>query len=200
VRVAGGRIVAVFVATKLNLPQWEETIRLCLALGVAGILFNRFNPGGEGIRHMDELLPCPDDLAPALRAADEAVREFRIPIGIPVPIPPCTLDHREYRDLTFNGCLAGTANAYWTLDPMGNVRACNHSPTILGNVLRSPFQEVVSNSATRSWVSAVPSGCRSCRSLRRCRGGCKAASEVCFNTMERLDPFVEKARRHGAKT
>lgn len=193
-RLAGARVIPVFVATRKNLANWEETVNLCLAAGVDGLLFNRFNPGGEGARHVQELLPSAEDLKPALRVADRIVQEHQFPIGVPVPIPPCTIDHSAYPHLTFNGCLAGTANAYWTIDPTGNVRACNHSPTTFGNVRQEHFREIISRKRTGSWVSSVAQVCRGCRHVRKCRGGCKAAAQVCCGSLEECDPFVRNSR------
>lgn len=196
-RAVGLRVVAVFVATRRNLKDWSDTIRLSVALGSDGILFNRFNPGGAGIEGSVDLLPSISELEAALAEADRAVAELGVSIGVPVPIPPCTLDQRRYRNLRFHGCEAGTRNAYWTIDPVGNVRPCNHSPTVLGNVLEEPFQRITSKAVTRAWVCTVPSSCRRCVHVKRCRGGCKAAAQVCAGSLDRDDPFVRLNRREG---
>ncbi len=194
IRLAGGRVAAVFVATRLNIHQWEETIKLALSAGVAAMVFNRFNPGGEGARNAEALAPSMDELREALSIADRAVSEWEMPIGIPVPIPPCTIDQRDYPHLRFHGCLAGTSNAYWTIDPVGNVRPCNHSPTILGNVLREPWEAITAPGRLSPWLSSVPSSCRQCEHIKRCRGGCRAAAEVCGGGHGCEDPFVCRAR------
>lgn len=193
IRLAGGRVVGVFVATGRNLPHWEQTLSLAEAMGVQGMLLNRFNPGGEGLAWAEELRPTLEQLTDALAVADRAAAADRMAVGIPVPIPPCTVDPTAYPHLRFQGCQAGTANAYWTIDPQGNVRPCNHSQTILGNVLREPWRKITDKRRLASWVSPIPSRCHACRHVRRCRGGCRAAAEAAGGRPGDEDPFVRQA-------
>ena len=132
VRAAGGRMATTFVATRANIDSWEETLELNVALGVEGVLFNRFNIGGAGVTRAAELMPSVDQLGTALGIANEGVSRFGVAISCGVPIPPCVLDRSLYPYVHFGDCAVGTRNAYPTVDALGNVRPCNHSPTILG--------------------------------------------------------------------
>ena len=196
VQTAGGQAAGVFVATKLNIEQWPEVINLSIALGLVGMLFNRFNPGGTGLKNINELLI--DDLrqlTDALRVADEAVAANRMSIGIAVPIPDCVIEHSQFEHLQFHGCSAGTPSAYWTIDPLGNVRPCNHSATILGNLLEKDFSDIASSKEMESWLASTPSTCRQCGKFKNCQGGCKAAAEACHGSIEKAEPFVQMLRR-----
>ena len=61
IRYHRGQFVAVFVATRLNLPDLYQTIKLSFAFGARGLMLNRFNPGGRGRTRLAELLPTADN-------------------------------------------------------------------------------------------------------------------------------------------
>ena len=69
-KLAGARVVGVFVATRLNLPTWHHTIEMAVALGLDGLMFNRFNPGGRGCQHAEMLQASPAELQAALDTAE----------------------------------------------------------------------------------------------------------------------------------
>jgi len=189
-KLAGARVVGVFVATKLNLPTWRETAELGVALGVDGLMFNRFNPGGRGCEHIDRLQAFPAELQAALDEADQISAEYDLPISCSIAMPPCLFDTERYQRLTFGFCAAGTDRAYYTLDPLGNVRPCNHSPTILGSICTASFQELAESEMLRAFVAARPEWCSGCALEMECQGGCKAAAEACFGSAAVMDPFL----------
>ncbi len=189
VRTAGGRVATTFVATQANIDGWEEALELNAALGVDGILFNRFNVGGAGVARAAELVPTAEQLKTALRIADDGASRFGIAISCGVPIPQCVVDRSSYPNVHFGDCAAGTRNAYPTVDALGNVRPCNHSPTILGNVFETGFRSIVAGDTARRYAAGVPPECEACKHASTCRGGCRAAAEVCGACG--IDPFVK---------
>ena len=190
-KAAGQRVVCVFVATLLNLHTWRETAELAIALGSDGIMFNRFNPGGTGGGNIELLQASPERLASALDVAHEFVERYEFPISCSIAMPPCLFDHSRWGKLSFGFCAAGTERAYYTLDPLGNVRPCNHSPTILGNIRQSSFWQLAGSPAMTDFVSARPEFCSGCELEAECLGGCKAAAEVCRGSAWQCDPFLD---------
>jgi len=87
-------------------------------------------------------------------------------------------------------CAAGTERAYYTIDPVGNLRPCNHSPTILGNVRQRNFWDLVDSRTAREFAAARPQFCSGCRLEAACLGGCKAAAEACCGDLHSMDPFL----------
>ncbi len=193
-KLAGQMVVCVFVATRLNLPTWRETVELAFALGVDGIMFNRFNPGGEGFCNLDQLQPTPDELREALDVAQELSVEYELSISCSIAMPPCLFDYDRWPGLSFGFCAAGTPEAYYTLDPAGNLRPCNHSMLILGNVRQQSFWELADARAMRDFVAARPDFCSDCKLADACLGGCKAAAEVCYGSLTACDPFLATFR------
>lgn len=184
--------VSVFVATRYNLPDLYDTIRLAFAFGARGMMFNRFNPGGRGRAYLEELLPTALEIKQALDIAGQASAEFSFPISCSIPIQPCLVDTAAYPNLGFGFCAAGTERAYYTLDPLGNVRPCNHTPTILGNILEESFASLISPERMASFQCAVPSFCEPCSLRDTCQGGCKASAQVCYGSLTAPDPFLER--------
>ena len=197
IRYHWGRFVAVFVATRINLPDLYETIKLAFAFGSRGMMLNRFNPGGRGRERLDTLLPSADEMNAALKIANSASAEFSFPISCSIAMPPCLTDHHEYPNLNFGFCAAGTERAYYTLDPLGNVRPCNHTPTILGNLLDEPFADIIAPERLAPFVEATPALCGPCVLRDTCQGGCKAAAEVCYGSLHAEDPFVHLNREQA---
>jgi len=192
VKLAGGLAVAVFIAMDENIGHWDEVVELAFVLGVDGIMFNRFNPGGEGARRAHELLPSPAALARALEIADRAVEKYGIPIASSIALQPCLIDTSRYKNVSFGFCAAGSPRAYYTLDSLGNLRMCNHTPSILGNIFDEPFGDLARNDRARAFTCALPAFCRDCRAAAECQGGCKAAAESCYGDLTLEDPFLKR--------
>lgn len=200
IRYQRGRFVSVFVGTKLNTSDLHGAIEMAFAFGASGLMFNRMNVGGRGCAHIDELLPSVDEVRGMLAVANAAVDEFHLPISCSIAIQPCLIDPTAYPNLQFGFCAAGTERAYYTLDPLGNVRPCNHTSTILGNLFEESFADLVASDRLASFVKAVPEFCRPCKLRDQCQGGCKAAAEVCYGSLNVPEPFLQRnlaLARHG---
>lgn len=187
---AGQKVVCVFVATRENLPTWRQTAELAIALGADGVMFNRFNVGGAGVANADALMPTVDELADALQIGQELAERYEFPISCGVAMPPCLFDTARYPRLTFGLCAAGTERAYYSLDPAGNVRPCNHSPRVLGNIREKTFKQIVTGESMADFMAAVPAVCRPCRLVEQCQGCCKAAGEAATGDASAMDPFL----------
>jgi radical SAM protein with 4Fe4S-binding SPASM domain len=191
-RLQHAQVVTAFVATRPNIDHLYETIKLAFAFGARGVMFNRFNPGGRGRLHLQELLPTVEQIREALAVAEAASTEFGIPISCSIPIQPCLIDTSLYPHLGFGYCAAGTERAYYTLDPLGNVRPCNHSTTILGNLFEKPFSDLISSERMCGFTEALPTYCVTCQQSTICRGGCKAAAQVCYGSLTETEPFLRQ--------
>ena len=194
IRLHHGQVVTAFVATRLNIGHLYETIKLAFAFGARAIMFNRFNPGGRGRTYLDQLLPSIEQVREALTVAESASVEFGIPISCSIPIQPCLIDTSAFPHLGFGYCAAGSERAYYTLDPLGNVRPCNHSTTILGNLFEESFGKLVSPKRLSGFVNALPSSCTACEQSAVCQGGCKAAAQVCYGSLEAIEPFMRQGK------
>lgn len=191
IKLHNGIVVAVFVGTKKNIDGFAEMIELSIALGVDGIMFNRFNVGGEGTKHIEELLPTPEQVIRALEVTESAMDRYKISISCSIPIQPCIIDTSKFKKVYFGYCAAGTKRAYYTIDPLGNIRPCNHTPMILGNILSDSFTGLSRPDKLKPFTEPIPEFCKDCALARTCLGGCKGAAEVCYGSLCAEEPFLK---------
>jgi radical SAM protein with 4Fe4S-binding SPASM domain len=155
---AGLRINTSTVITDHNFNDVPEIARLSLETGASHAVFSRLV--GEA-----PCAPSPDQLGQAIREVEQ-LRSRGQPVTWGVCIPQC------FKPNSSEGCLAGLA--FWTVDPWGNVRPCNHAPLLCGNLLEQEVAEIVDSPAFASWNNLIPSGCMECAVYSRCHGGCRA--------------------------
>jgi radical SAM protein with 4Fe4S-binding SPASM domain len=139
---------------------------------------------------MEMLLPTAGQVRRALAIADAAAAEFGLPISCSIPIQPCLMDTRAYPHLGFGYCAAGSERAYYTLDPLGNLRPCNHTDLILGNLFERSFPEIIAPERMQTFIQARPAFCDPCPQREECQGGCKAAAQVCYGSLTAEEPFL----------
>ena len=185
---------AVLVVTKLNAPGVSDTLKLIRDLGVRNVMVNRFNIGGMGIRNAHELVMGPDTLRQAfadVEAFAAAHREMLFVSG--VCTPACLMDTAAYPHITFSGCSTDLSRRPVAVSWRGDVRFCNHSPNVLGNIYDRPIGEILSDPAVTARYAAVPDKCSACASLKFCNGGCRAASEQLYGSFDLPDPVLSSA-------
>jgi len=146
------------VITDHNFDAIPAIAHLGRDLGASHAVFNRLV--GEA-----PCAPSPDQLRHAIRQV-ERLRSEGWPVELSVCIPQCFMPNPS------EGCLAGLA--FWTVDPWGNVRPCNHAPLLCGNLLGQEVAEIVDSSALAHWHDLIPSECTRCAVYSRCHGGCRA--------------------------
>jgi pyrroloquinoline quinone biosynthesis protein E len=179
----------VFVATSENIDQARETLEMMVALGATAVMFNRFNPGGEGARHL-HLMPSVEQVQSALVVVDEMAATYDLFATASIPILPCLLDTSPYRNVGFGFCAAGRDNAYYTIGPDGRVRPCNHTATVMGDLRTQTFSEILAGPTLAEFTAVAPEVCRLCPGLETCRAGCRAAAEACFGSLEEPEPWL----------
>jgi PqqA peptide cyclase len=185
--------VAAFVATKLNYMDLEHTAELALAIGADALMYNRLNLGARNFRYVQELLPTPSMIRQNLETLEHLGETYGIPISVSVVLEPCVIDMSQFKHARFQACPLCGEESYFTIDPSGNLRICNHSPFILGNLLNESFASIFRDHPYLGrFRNNLPKDCMDCIPSWRemCRGGCRAAAEQCFGTMDKVDPFV----------
>ena len=192
VRQQGGQVVAAFVATQKNIKDLGEMIHLAFAFGARGVMLNRFNPGGRGRDHLLDLLPSIEQVRLALTEAEAAAIKLNLPISCSIPLQPCLIDTSLFPHLGFGFCAAGSERAYYTLDPLGNLRPCNHTDTILGNLFEESFSDLINPARMSPFTRAIPPFCESCAHRQECQGGCKASAQVCYGSLGVEEPFLRQ--------
>ncbi|MFZ5392213.1 MAG: radical SAM protein [Patescibacteria group bacterium] len=189
----GATVVSVLVATKDNIDQSAEVAELSMVLGCRGMMFNRINPANK---KQIALIPSIEQIKSALAKLDIISNKYNFSISCSVPIMPCLIDMKNYKNLSYGYCPAGGKRSYPVIDYLGNVRVCNHSPKILGNILAKDLDDIFSKSEYfQNFKNSFADKCQKCSLVKECKGGCRAAAEVCYGCLTDLDPM---ARERGS--
>ena len=171
---SGAGLTVSHVMTGGNRGEVSGVIELAFALGAGAVALNRFVPGGEGLRHAEELTPTPEELPRILSEAGEAARRFPVPVHVTIPVEDCLLPHDRHPGLNFTGCRCGREK--WAVDPRGGLRTCEQNPEVLGSLLDRSFADLADLPAARRFRGAVRfPACEGCSAFPDCGGGCRIA-------------------------
>jgi radical SAM protein with 4Fe4S-binding SPASM domain len=186
----GARVCAAVVVSRMNLDRLESTLDLVAGLGVDSVLLNRVNIGGLGLRHWRELWLEPAQVDDLLVVADRISRrrDLRIVSGVCTPL--CAVDPSRHPKVRTPTCSTDPARRPLTMDGSGQLRSCNHSPVILGDLFQQPLSEIVASPELQRWQELVPEKCRDCGRWDDCLGGCRAASEQLGCDLDTVDPLL----------
>lgn len=186
----GISITPVIVVSSLNYHYAKETVHFFFRSGIRSIMVNRYNIGGEGLKHAG-LSANAEQLKETFGQLNRFAGEHPIRIFSGVCTPHCLLNPDDYENIRFGNCSANPYQRPLTFDPDGNVRLCNHSPVIAGNIYEQLPDEIFKhNSYLRKWEDLDISFCRNCVRLEKCKGGCRAASEQAGLSLKDVDPIV----------
>ena len=182
------RMVGALVLTKINLPRLKETFLFYRNLGIHGCMLNRFNPGGRGLANLEELSLSPADVHQMLALAEEFASNYKYPISCSIPIPMCLVNMKNYPHLGFGFCSAGEELSYPTIDSIGNMRPCNHSPVVIGNIRERGFWKLMDSPVRSCFINTIPEICRDCKDIASCKASCRAAATECGG----VEPLVQE--------
>jgi radical SAM protein with 4Fe4S-binding SPASM domain len=161
---AGIPVTLSTVITRHNWKELDAISELGEQIGVNHVSFARF----IGRPHPD-IEPTTDQLRMAITTI-EALYTRQAPVRYGISIPQCfAQNHSE-------GCLAGAA--FVAIDPWGNLRPCNHSPTVIGSLHTATLPEIWWGETMEAWRAHIPSVCPHCAAFSLCHGGCRAIQEL----------------------
>lgn len=186
-----GWLTPVLILSRLNVEHIEATMRLYAEMGCSYAMVNRFNIGGLGKCYADELVLTHAELRNAFRCVDRVAGELGISVHSGVCTPMCLLDPREYPNITFTNCSTDFSYRPLTVNYRGDVRFCNHSPRVLGNIYKESLAQIIERASNDTYFDAVPDRCQGCELWQRCKGGCRAASEQVYGSFDKIDPVME---------
>ena len=186
----GGSVVPVVVITRHNVNQLDETLRFIQSLGCSRIMLNRYNIGGKGCENPMEVSATATELRAAFSVANTLAEELGLRLTANVCSPVCLLNPADYPMIGFGHCSFNPLQRPITLDINGNIRLCNHSPITAGNIFEKDLEEILFSNYSKEWETAIPDLCKPCEHWNLCKGGCRAASEQCFQSLAVEDPIV----------
>jgi radical SAM protein with 4Fe4S-binding SPASM domain len=153
------------VIFKQNFDKLAEIVALSASLGADHAVINRYLGAP-----LPEIEPSDEDLKAAVGTVERLRRDGRR-AKFGNCVPQCFIENSSM------GCLAGVA--YCTISPWGELRPCNNSPTVAGNLLTQSVEEAWHSAKMEEWRGAMPSECeKGCSLFSTCHGACRALVEL----------------------
>lgn len=171
------------VLTAANVDEIVEIVALSKSLGAHHAVVNRYLGPLEA-----ELAASKSELVDAVKVI-ETLRSQGEQIGYGVCLPQCLIANSS------TACLAGVT--YCTIDPWGNMRPCNHSSLIAGNLLYQSVADAWYSVEMERFRNAVPFQCENCHAIDHCHGGCRA---IAMELGTARDPLMGKPLSHSASS
>ncbi len=184
------RVCAAVVVSAMNLERLEETLENVARSGARSVLLNRVNIGGLGLRSWRDLWLTPAQVDDMLVVADRAAERHGLSISSGVCTPLCAVDTSRHPGVRTPTCSTEPSRRPITMDGTGDVRSCNHSPVLLGNLWRQPMAEILASPELARWKELVPPMCQPCDRWDACLGGCRAACEQLGLDLDTVDPLL----------
>ena len=187
----GGYVVPVVVITKQNASELGNTLEYIHHLGCKRMMLNRYNIGGKGCQNPLDISADAQTLRHAFSIANGKAEELGLKLTSNVCSPTCLLNPADYPLIGFGHCSFNVLQRPITLDINGNIRVCNHSPVVAGNIFETSLTDILYSDYTQSWATSVPEVCKNCEHWFTCKGSCRAASEQCLETLSTEDPIIK---------
>ena len=186
-----GALVPVLIVSKMNLHCIEECLEFFHnKLGANYALINRFNIGGLGLQNASMLNLTHKELESMFERANHTAARLGMTLQSGVCTPLCVIDPQKYPNILFTNCSTDFSHRPLTINYRGDVRFCNHSPKILGNIHKTTLKKIIESATHDEYFATIPTKCVGCKLWERCRGGCRAASEQLYGTFGEVDPIV----------
>ena len=176
--------------TKKNYYELFKTVSLGLISGASSVLINRFLLGGRGLSYQDELALSRKQLNGMLDTTEEVLSLSNRYGSVGTEIPLCAINSPEKYKMLGYGTKCAAAKDFFVIDPAGQVRTCNHSPRVVGNVFDDDiigdkeYWSVFANSDYH------PSICHSCKSVSHCDCGCREVANILYHSPCAIDNSI----------
>ena len=177
--------------TKKNYYELFRTIALGLLNGASSVLLNRFLPGGRGLQYQDALSLNREQLRGMLDIAEEVLEYGKRYGHVGTEFPKCLIkDIEKYQRINV-GTRCAAVKYFFVIDPAGQIRTCNHSPRIVGNV----FDEDMIHDKEYWTLFAEslykPAYCSNCMDKKSCDCGCREVAHILKGSPKEIDPCLE---------
>lgn len=173
----GIEVVVPIVIIKYNVKNIEKTLEYIYDLGIKQIMVNRYNIGGNGCNEYNEILPTLEELRSAYKKCNEFANKHKVKLYSLVCTPHCVVNPDDYPNIVFSNCGITNLDRRYTLTRNGDIRYCNHSPEVVGNIYNSNMSQILENEKLKMWAKIEPEFCSNCTEKEKCQYGCRAASQ-----------------------
>ena len=177
--------------TKKNYYELFRTIALGLLNGASSVLLNRFLPGGRGLQYQDALSLNREQLRGMLDIAEEVLEYGKRYGHVGTEFPKCLIKNIEKYQRINVGTRCAAVKYFFVIDPAGQIRTCNHSPRIVGNVFDEDM--IYDKKYWRIFAESLykPAYCSNCTDKTLCDCGCREVAHILKGSPKEIDPCLE---------
>ena len=176
--------------TQKNYHELFETISMGLISGASSVLLNRFLPGGRGLSYLKELMLTTEQINGMLDTAEEVLTLSNRYGSLGTEIAYCAIKNsQKYRHVDI-GYKCAAAKGFFVIDPSGNIRTCNHSPHIVGHILKDAIIEDMDYWNKFAYSKYKPSMCSGCKMHFRCDCGCREVANILHGDTYAVDSSI----------
>ncbi|MBN1150976.1 radical SAM protein [candidate division WOR-3 bacterium] len=159
-------------AMKINLVEIIDLLRFAFAFSCDSATINFFTPSGRGAENKEELALSTDEKLGIIKIADEFSGKYGFPVIFGIPFERCKGDISLFKNLKFGSCLCGIVK--FAVDFYGNVRPCEQSDLVLGNILEDDFKQMLESDKLEKFRSNnFSEDCPDCSHYSLCLGACR---------------------------
>lgn len=191
-KAKGVHTTAGITVTKRNYDELYETMALALINGAEMILLNRFLPGGRGLTYRHELELNRKQLQKMLETAEEVLNKSNRYGNIGTEYPYCLIDDIDKYNHLGIGTKCAAASTFFVVGPAGEIRVCNHSQEVVGNIKNKNIVDNISYWNVFAEEQYIPNECESCQFVKKCACGCREVAHIVNGSPLKLDPCVNK--------
>ena len=184
------------VLMSINYDQIYQIIEFADKLKMSNVFIDRFESGGIGSKLMEKLKPSNEQFKESITQIIKAKNDFEIPIGFGTAIPWC-IDERLIEEELISDC--GVGITFAAINPKGDLRICNQSPIVYGNILNESIGEIWNKKSINDYrnLEWITEPCRSCTLVYDCICGCKV--DVSFTKKYCVDYAVRDMKESPFK-
>lgn len=176
--------------TRKNYFELFRTVSMGLISGASSVLINRFLPGGRGLLYQSELALNREQLNGMLDTTEEVLALSNRYGHVGTEIPLCAIDSpKKYKHLGF-GTKCAAAKDFFVIDPAGQIRTCNHSPKVVGNIFDDDIVKDKEYWAVFANSNYHPTLCQTCKSIDDCDCGCREVANILHKSPCAVDDSV----------
>ncbi len=173
--------------TSKNFDELFETVSLGLINGADSVLINRYLPGGRGLEYYDDLKLDNNQVNKMLDTVEEVLNYSNRYGNVGTEIPYCAIENpKKYKRLHI-GYKCAAAKGFFVIDPAGQIRACNHSPKIVGHIFSESIIKDLEYWNTFVKSDYKPAICLDCNLKYKCDCGCREVANIMTGKTNAID-------------
>jgi len=186
---AGIHVGVNMVVTKNNVYQVYETGVFVASIGVKAFSATKAAPPANDFESFSKLMLSTSDTHQVLADLLRIQQETGLIVDSLEHYPYCLIgDVSKFPQLASRRCTAGVTSC--TIGANGEIRPCSHAPISYGNIFSDGLSDAWQKMQPWRDGSLIPKGCKACKYLAECSGGCRVEALVVNGRLDEMDPHA----------